>query len=520
MSKKKDVVSIADLVPDDRNANTGTERGASALEHSLRQYGAGRSVLVDRNNRIIAGNKTIETAASIGLEDAVLVETTGDRVVVVRRADIDLDSPEGRGLAIADNRAGELNLAWNQEILAELGEEIDLSPYFFEDELDFSGIEEPVEGLTDEDDVPEVGESPVSERGDVWILGNHRVMCGDSTDAGDVALLMDGKKAQLVHADPPYGMGKESEGVENDNLYREKLDAFQMQWWGAFRPHIEDNASAYIWGNAEGLWRLWYSGGLCDSERMTFRNEIVWDKREDNPTMLVSGVPLKSRRMYQPTERALFFMLGEQGFNNNADNYWEGWEPIRAYLKGERDAMGWNNKTVAGFFGFHPSMADHWFSESQWSFIKHEQYNRLKSEAGGAAFKREYDDLKREYDDLKREFYSTRSHFDNTHDNMTDVWSYPRVQGDDRHGHATPKPVETLCRIMKSSASADGLTVEPFLGSGSTLIAAEKTSRKCYGMEISPAYVDVIIKRWQDFTGKVAVHENGRTYQEMSDVRS
>lgn len=141
MSKKKDVVSIADLVPDNKNANTGTERGASALEHSLRHYGAGRSVLVDKNNRIIAGNKTIETAASIGLEDAVLVETTGDRVVVVRRADIDLDSPEGRGLAIADNRAGELNLAWNQEVLAELGEEIDLSPYFFEEELNVIDID-------------------------------------------------------------------------------------------------------------------------------------------------------------------------------------------------------------------------------------------------------------------------------------------------------------------------------------------------------------------------------------------
>lgn len=135
MSKKKDVVSIADLVPDDKNANMGTERGGSALEHSLRQYGAGRSVLVDRNNRIIAGNKTIETAASIGLEDAVLVETTGDRVVVVRRTDVDLDSPEGRGLAIADNRAGELNLAWNQEVLAELGEEIELSEFWHADEL-------------------------------------------------------------------------------------------------------------------------------------------------------------------------------------------------------------------------------------------------------------------------------------------------------------------------------------------------------------------------------------------------
>ena len=200
---------IADLIPDDRNANTGTVRGSSVLEHSLRTYGAGRSVLVDKNNRIIAGNKTIEAAGSIGLdEQTVVVETDGSSVVVVRRTDIDLDSPEGRGLAIADNRAGELNLEWSEDVLAELAEEIDLTPFFFDDELDFSGIEEPVEGLTDEDDVPELVESPVSERGDVWILGNHRVMCGDSTDAGDVALLMDGKKADLCFTSPPYNLGK------------------------------------------------------------------------------------------------------------------------------------------------------------------------------------------------------------------------------------------------------------------------------------------------------------------------
>lgn len=127
---------IADLIPDDRNANTGTVRGSSVLEHSLRTYGAGRSILVDKNNRIIAGNKTIEAAGSIGLdEQTVVVETDGSSVVVVRRTDIDLDSPEGRGLAIADNRAGELNLEWSEDVLAELAEEIDLTPFFFDDEL-------------------------------------------------------------------------------------------------------------------------------------------------------------------------------------------------------------------------------------------------------------------------------------------------------------------------------------------------------------------------------------------------
>jgi DNA modification methylase len=333
-------------------------------------------------------------------------------------------------------------------------------------------------------------------------------MCGDSTCKADVERLMDGTIAVLLHADPPYGMGKEKDGVENDNLYREKLDAFQMEWWKTVRPYLEDNGSAYIWGNAEDLWRLWYCGGLKDSERLTFRNEIVWAKG-DAGAGGISHQGAEGLRLFpQSTERCLFFMLGEQGFNNNADNYWDGWEPIRSYLQCERDKAGMTNKTVADLFGFHPRMADHWFSKSQWSFPLEEQYKKLQSAANGKAFKREYDELKREYDELKREydelkreFYSTRSYFDNTHDNMTDVWNYKRVTGDDRHGHATPKPVEMIERIIKSSSPADGLVIEPFLGSGSTLIACEKTGRTCYGMELSEKYCDVILQRFQDFTG-------------------
>jgi len=134
-------------------------------------------------------------------------------------------------------------------------------------------------GLTDPDDVPEPAEEPVSVEGDVWILGNHRLMCGNSTNGDNIEMLMHGEKAQLLHADPPYGMGKEADGVANDNLYSAKLDAFQMDWWAGFRPFIEDNASAYIWGNAPDLWRLWYSGGLGSSEKIEMRNEIVWDKK-------------------------------------------------------------------------------------------------------------------------------------------------------------------------------------------------------------------------------------------------
>lgn len=311
---------------------------------------------------------------------------------------------------------------------------------------------------------------------------------------------MNGEKAVLVHADPPYGMGKEKDGVLNDNLYSDKLDAFQMDWWRAFRPHLEDNASAYIWGNAPELWRLWYRG-ISETERMTMRNEVVWFKP---PSGLGDGQNNSSGRSFGAiTERALFFMLGEQGFNNNADNYWEGWETIRAYLKSELGKVGdikWAKRTA----GHSEKSGCHWFDSSQWSMPTEQVYKAWQLEANGSAFKREYDDLKREHDRIKEDFYKTRAFFDNTHDNMTEVWQFQRVKGEERLGHATPKPVEMMERVMKSSAPSGSITIEPFLGSGSTLIAAEKTNRKCYGMELDPKYCDVIVKRWEDFTGKKA----------------
>lgn len=334
--------------------------------------------------------------------------------------------------------------------------------------------------------------------GEIWSLGRHKLCCGDSTIEKNVRALLGDRMASLIHADPPYGMGKEKDGVLNDNLYRDKLDDFQMKWWKACRGSVADNASAYIWGNAEDLWRLWYKGGLKDSERLTFRNQIIWDKKHGQ------GMGSDDFRMFPTvTEHCLFFMLGEQGFNNNADNYWDGYESIRQYLQSERDKIGWNNKIVADFFGFHPRMADHWFSKSQWSFPQKEQYERLQTEANGKAFKREYDDLKREYDDLKREWYETRAYFNNTHENMTDVWEYPRVQGEERWSHATPKPVDMICRIYKSSSPDDGVIYSPFLGSGTDIIAGEKLegNRTVFGFELSPKYCTVILDRFQKFSG-------------------
>ena len=119
MAEKKLIKGkISELIPDDVNFNKGTQYGQSLIERSLRMYGAGRSILIDKNNRIIAGNKTIENAGQIGLDNILIVETDGTQIVAVRRSDVDLDTKEGRELALADNATGAANLDWNPEALS------------------------------------------------------------------------------------------------------------------------------------------------------------------------------------------------------------------------------------------------------------------------------------------------------------------------------------------------------------------------------------------------------------------
>lgn len=132
MTKAKVIRRVRDLLPDDRNANKGTERGAALLEKSLQQFGAGRSVLVDRDGRVIAGNKTLEGAAALGIDDVVVVQTDGKKLVVVQRLDLDLQKDRrARELAIADNRTNQINLDWDAAVLRDLGKEgINLSQFW------------------------------------------------------------------------------------------------------------------------------------------------------------------------------------------------------------------------------------------------------------------------------------------------------------------------------------------------------------------------------------------------------
>lgn len=497
------MATIKDLKPDHRNARRRTDRSASLIQESLQRFGAARSIVIDEEGRVLAGNGTVEGAKAAGIEKVRIIEASGDELVAVRRSG--LTEEQKIGLALADNRSSDLS-EWDALMLEQLAAEQDLAPWFEADELAalLPNVEELPPKDADEDAVPEAEADPATRPGDVWLLGKHRVMCGDSTAITDVERLMAGAKAALLHADPPYGMGKASEGVANDNLYNDDLDAFQMEWWATFRPFLLDNASAYIWGNAPELWRLWYKAGLGSSEVLELRNQIVWDKKN------IAGMASPDLTQFPiATEHCLFFQLGNQFRGNvNADDFPETWEPLRSYLADEATFARIGPSKIKALCGVQ--MFGHWFSRSQFTLIPEKHYATLQAAHPGR-FLRSWRQLKTEWDKVKggptSEIQGARSYFDNAHDVMRDVWEFARVTGEERHGHATPKPVAMMKRVMLSSLPKAGLCVEPFGGSGSTLIGAEQTGRVCYAMELSPVYCDVIVKRWQDFTGKTATLE-------------
>jgi hypothetical protein len=327
---------------------------------------------------------------------------------------------------------------------------------------------------------------------------------------------------------PHTAWARKPRGIQNDNLYEAELDRFQMTWWRAWISHATENASAYIWGQAPDLWRLWWKGGLRDEPGKLFaRNEIVWDKG--------SGFGMTgdgAHSFVASTERCLFLMRGDQFLGNqNKADYWEGYEPLRSWLEAQRNVAGWTNRDVDKLT--KTQMAGHWFSKSQFHPIAREHYEALSQAAGGRAFAVPYAELfdrlfpgikqggnarRRE---LSAELRERRSYFDNTHDSMTEVWSFTRVSGEERFGHATPKPVAMVERATVSSSQEGDLVAAPFGGTGPEVVAAERTGRRCATMEIEPAYVDIIVSRWEGITNRHAVLEaNGSTFEETGRQRA
>jgi DNA modification methylase len=462
----------------DKNPRAINKKDYERLKKQIKNLGIYKPLLINQDNVVLGGNMRLKAYQELGIDEvpvSVVDAQTEARMVE---------------FALSDNdRAG----YYLDQQLAELvqGIDIDLGDYMVDLGKQIS-IEELLGKFGPEPEEDEFDatppDEPVSELGEVYQLGRHRLMCGDSTKIEDVERLMDGQKADMVFTDPPYGMKKENEGVLNDNLNYDDLLEFNKQWIPLTFTHLKDNGSWYCWGTDEPLMDIYVFilKPYIKENKITFRNLITWDKGGGQ------GQNSEEFRMYAiADEKLLFVMTGVQGFNTNQDNYYEAWEPVRLYLEGEKKKLGWTDKWIAEQLNIDPRL--HWFSKSQWEIPTEEKYKMLQDLAKNEAFKKDYEEIKKDY-------YATRAYFNNTHDNMNNVWRFNRdVQNTD---HATPKPIELCARAIKTSSREDELCLDLFGGSGSTLVACEQTNRTCFMMELDPKYCDVIRKRYAKLIGQ------------------
>lgn len=505
--KKNDNIKIIykeidELIPYINNPRNNTN-AVNAVASSIKNFGFKNPIVIDDGNEIINGHTRMLAAKKLGLTKVPCI-----------LAD-DLSDEEKKAFRLADNKTSEL-AEWDFNLLdieiKELGEmdlDFDMSDFGFEELEELEDIE-----VVEDDYNPDEEIIYKTKAGDVWLLGNHRLMCGDSTSIEDVDKLMNGNKADMVFTDPPYGMKKENDGVLNDNLNYDDLLEFNKKWIPLTFDSLKDNGSWYCWGIDEPLMDI-YSNILkpmAKENKITFRNLITWNKSylKNGNTFNPFGASGSDNLRSYPTadEKCLFVMCGVQGFNNNSDNYFEGYEPIRKYLEEEATKVNLDGKKLKEICGV--GMYSHWFTKSQWDLMKEEYYKKIQNYYQGQAFKKEYQELKKEYQELKNKWYETRAYFTNA-DESNNVWNIEITKGqekEDAGGHATPKPLALCARAIKSSSREEEIVLDVFGGSGSTLIACEQLDRICYMMELDPKYVDVIINRWEQLTGREAVLES------------
>jgi|ERR1019366_1076740 DNA modification methylase len=352
-----------------------------------------------KKGRIIAGNKTVENAGAIGMEDVTVVQTDGKRIIAVQRTDLDLEAdPMARELAIADNRAGDLNLAWDPDVLKDLVGDIDLSPFFTDKELKELGA---LAGDTPEapdakiDQAEELLKVWKVERDQIWSIpsksatgGAHRIMCGDSTAEVDIVALMAGQRAHMVFTDPPYGVdydggAKKRDKLEGDHpgteIYANSLIHL--------RDAADDEASLYLWyADAHA------AAAAAAAAGYQIVAQIIWAK---NHAQFVSS----------------------------------------AHYHGKHEPC---------FFAHRKGKTARWFGPK----------------------------------------------------NEVTLWEYDRAPSNDFH--PTQKPPVLAVRAINNSTEVGHIVLDLFLGSASTMCAAEQTGRLCYGMEIEPKYVAVALQRMAD----------------------
>lgn len=381
-AKQIEWVQTSSLVPYARNSRTHSDAQVAQIAGSIKEFGFNNPVLIDQDGGIIAGHGRVMAAQKLGLEKVPAVKLEH------------LTETQRKAYVIADNRLA-LNAGWDDQMLTlelqELDtENFDLSLLGFEtDELNalLNPIKE-TEGLTDEDAVPEVPEEPKTKPGDIYKLGRHRLMCGDSTSIDAVEKLMDGQKADMVFTDPPYGV--DYKGINNDS--KDGLEELLRESFGNYLAVSKSGAAIYCF----------HSDRCADIFHKVFReffhfsSMIIWAKN----SLTLSQTDYQSQH-----EPCLY------GWMKNGSHSW--------------------------------------------------------------------------YSDRKQ----------------TSVWKFDKEKV---IGHTTPKPVGLIEKAIGNSSKSGDVVIDLFGGSGSTMIACEKLGRTNFTMELDPKYCDVIVKRWEDFTGQKA----------------
>lgn len=285
---KEQTIDINDLHQDAHNFNRGTAEGTRLMDKSFQELGAGRSILLDKDNNIIAGNKSQLAAIRAGIKKVRVIETTGDELVAVRRTDIDINSKKGRELALADNATTQANLSWDDAELAsvadELGQDFDTSAWGL-DPNDFQASKPtiPDASETKEDDFdPDTAQpEPMVHPGDLYQLGNHILMCGDSTKQRDVATIMNGNLADMWLTDPPYGVDytggtKDHLKIMNDRFEGDAFVAFLSSAFNAAEAVLKPGAAFYIWHPSGPKQMIFYEA--LEKTQLKCRQQLIWKK--------------------------------------------------------------------------------------------------------------------------------------------------------------------------------------------------------------------------------------------------
>lgn len=377
-AKSVEWLETATLIPYAKNSRTHSEAQVAQIAGSIKEFGFNNPVLIDEANGIIAGHGRVMAAQKLGLQS----------VPCIRLAH--LTETQRKAYVIADNRLA-LNAGWDDQMLTVELQELDAEAFdmsllgFETDELNalLNPIKE-TEGLTDEDAVPEVPEEPKTKPGDIYRLGRHRLMCGDSTSIDAVEKLLDGTKVDLVFTDPPYnvafnGRSGKHDVIKNDNLSESDFESFITEVCNTIQA--VDPKAYYIWCN-------WDFYGVLQ-HKLPYKACIVWAKN--------------------------VFGMG-QGYRH------------------------------------------------------------------------------------QHEFCLFNGKIDEVIKNESDLW---QIKKDSNYVHPTQKPVALSVRAFGNHVKLLNV-LDLFGGSGSTMIGAEQTGRNCYMMELDPKYCDVIVKRWEDFTGQKA----------------